>query len=873
MNKVYDPKDVETKWRKFYKESDIFRADAHSDKPKYSIVIPPPNVTGILHIGHALNSILQDILIRYKRMKGYEVLWIPGSDHAGITTQHVVEAKLAKEGITKEDLGREKFLEKMWEWKEVYDKTIFEQLEGLGLSFDLSRKRFTLDKGLSKAVKKVFVTLYNEGLIYRGKYVINWCPVDKTVLSDEEVDYKERTDKLYYIKYPIKGEDSYVVIATVRPETMYGDVAIAVNPSDERYTNIIGKTAILPLVGREIPIIADKYVEKGFGTGALKITPAHDINDYVIGIKNGLEILQVIDRESKMNNNSPDFVQGKDIFEAREITVNKLQEEGLIDKIEDYTHNVGVCSKCKTVIENIPSEQWFVKMKPLVKPIIELIEKDELKFFPSRWKKSALNWLYEIRDWCISRQLWWGHQIPVYYCNDCGHEWSVEDDPVVCPKCGSKNIRQDEDVLDTWFSSALWPFSTMGWPEETEDFKKFYPTDVLLTGFDILFFWVIKMLFMGYKFTGKLPFDEVYLHQLLRDAQGRKMSKSLGNGIDPREIIEKYGADSLRITLSLKTAIGRDIKINEKEFETYRKFINKLWNASRFIVENIKDLNIEKSLPSELNDIDKWILSKLDHTAKSVEDYLKVYEFNNAAFALYDFVWSYFCDWYIEFSKHSIYNGSEDEKRNTLRVLVYVLEATLKLLHPFIPFVTEEIWKILGNDQPLAISSWYEPLNDSSFENDALMIEKLIDFIRAVRNLRAELDIPVSQKLTVYVETKNANFFSKHSDDIMSLIRVDKLVIDKSIDKPKNSVSTVGGDCKIFLIIEHGDIEAQVNLIKKKIEKLETESRRMAKRLNNENFIKKAPREAVEETKERQEKANRDLNKLKEILADLKKDN
>ncbi len=869
MDKVYNPNIVEDKWREFYRKSDVFKADSHSSKPKYSIIIPPPNVTGILHIGHALNNILQDILIRYKRMDGYEALWIPGSDHAGITTQHVVENKLAEDGLTKEALGKEKFLKKMWEWKEVYDKTIFEQLESLGLSFDLSRKRFTLDEGLSEAVKKVFVTLYNEGLIYKGKYVINWCPVDKTVLSDEEVDYQERTDKLYYIKYPIKGEDSYVVIATVRPETMFGDVAVAVNPSDERYSHLVGKTAILPLVGKEIPIIADKYVDKSFGTGALKITPAHDINDYIIGIKNDLDIIQVIDTQSKMNENAPDFVRGMDIYEARELTVAKLQEQGFIEKIEDYTHNVGICSKCKTVIENIPSEQWFVRMKPLVKPIIELIEKDEIKFFPNRWKKSALNWLYEIRDWCISRQLWWGHQIPVYYCSDCGHEWSTEDSPKVCPKCGSKNITQDEDVLDTWFSSALWPFSTMGWPKETDDLKKFYPTDVLITGFDILFFWVIKMMFMGYKFTGKLPFKEVYLHQLVRDAQGRKMSKSLGNGIDPREMVQKYGADTLRFTLVLKAAMGRDIKISEKEFETYRKFINKLWNASRFIITNTKDLVIDGTLPTNLTDIDMWILSKLNFTAKKVKDYLSVYEFNNAASELYDFVWSYFCDWYIEFSKDAIYNGSAQEKSDTLNVLVYLLKAVLKLLHPFVPFITEEIWHILGAMEALAKSSWYDYNKSLIFDSQMKNVDDLIDSIKAVRNLRSELDIPAGEKVDLYMETNNVEFFKNHSKHFENLARCGDVQIATSFDKPDNSVSTVGGGSKIYLLIHNKDIKAQADIIQKKISKLQKEHDRMQKRLNNKSFLQKAPKDAVEETRERLEKAKQDLFKLNEILNDL----
>ena len=870
MDKVYNPTNVENKWREFYKNSNIFKANVKSSKPKYSIVIPPPNVTGILHIGHALNNILQDILIRYKRMCGYETLWIPGSDHAGITTQHVVEKKLSEEGLTKEDLGREKFLEKMWEWKEVYDKTIFEQLESLGLSFDISRKRFTLDEGLSKAVKKVFVTLYNEGLIYKGKYVINWCPVDKTVLSDEEVDHVERTDKLYYINYPIKGEDSYVTIATVRPETMFGDVAIAVNPSDDRYSDLVGKTAILPLVGREIPIIADKYVDKSFGTGALKITPAHDVNDYVIGLKNDLDIIEVINSESKMNDNSPEFVRGKDIYEARELTVQELQDKGFIEKAEDYTHNVSVCSKCKTVVENLPSEQWFVKMKPLVKPIIELIEKDEIEFFPKRWKKSALNWLYEIRDWCISRQLWWGHQIPVYYCSDCGHEWSSEDNQSVCPKCGSSNIRQDEDVLDTWFSSALWPFSTMGWPEETDDFKKFYPTDVLITGFDILFFWVIKMMFMGYKFTGKLPFDQVYLHQLVRDAQGRKMSKSLGNGIDPRDIAGKYGADALRFTLALKAAMGRDLKISEKEFETYRKFINKLWNASRFIITNINDVDVDRNiLNQDLDHVDKWILTLLSETSKKVKDYLDVYEFNNAAATLYDFVWNYFCDWYIEFSKDSIYNGNEQEKKKTLSVLVYVLEGILKLLHPFIPFITEEIWQILGNDTPIAISEWFDYDNSLIFDSDKDLVDKLIDAVRAIRNLRAELDIPASKKVDLYIETKDSDFFLKYYKHISNLARCEDITIAASVEKPKNSVSIVGGASKIYLIMEDADFNSQISIVKKKILKLESESDRMNKRLNNDNFLKKAPQDTVEETRSRLEKALSDLEKLKDILKDL----
>ncbi|MBO8160237.1 MAG: valine--tRNA ligase [Thermosipho sp. (in: Bacteria)] len=856
----YDPQNIESKWYKYWLEKKYF--SPKKDGPKYSIVIPPPNITGKIHMGHALNITLQDIIIRFKRMQGYRTLWIPGEDHAGIATQTAVEKYLETKGTKREDLGREKFLETVWDWANTYRDTIKKQIMAIGASVDWSRERFTLDEGLSKAVRKVFVSLYKKGLIYKGKYIVNWCPRCKTVLSDEEVEYHEHDGKLYYIKYPFADGNGEILIATTRPETMLGDTAVAVHPSDERYKHLIGKEVILPLVGRKIKIIGDVHADPKFGTGALKVTPAHDPNDYLIGQRHKLEFINIFNEDMTINDNGGKY-KGLDRYEARKAIVEDLEKEGYLVKIEDIKHSVGHCYRCDTVIEPMLMDQWFVSMKPLAERAVKAVEDGEVTFYPARWKKVYLNWMKDIRDWCISRQLWWGHRIPIWYCNDCGHINVSEDDIQKCEKCGSTNLRQDEDVLDTWFSSALWPFSTLGWPETTEDLKTFYPTDVLVTGFDIIFFWVARMVMMGYEFMNEKPFKDVYIHQLVRDKYGRKMSKSLGNGIDPIEIIDKYGADPMRFTLALMAAQGRDINLDVKYIENNKKFANKIWNATRFVILNLDDY---KEVPLEnLKLADKWILSRAQKTIKNVTEFIESYEFNQAAKEIYNFFWDELCDWYIESVKPRL---KTDERNLVQNVLVKVLDISLKLLHPFMPFITEELWQKLPiAEESIIISKWPKYDNELIDTEAESKFNLLMAIIRGIRNVKAEINIPQSKKVNI---TVNKDLTEEEKLYISSLANVD--IINISQSKPEKSASAYI-DSQIEVYVELGDlidVDSEIERLTRKIEKLEKDADKFRKKLSNKKFLEGAPEEIVNETREKLHNIEEQINRIKTIVNSLK---
>ncbi|KLO21256.1 valyl-tRNA synthase [Marinitoga sp. 1197] len=870
IGKRYTPDKIETKWYKFWLDNDLFKAKGEGNG-KFSMVIPPPNITGKIHMGHALNITLQDIITRFNRMQGKDTLWLPGEDHAGIATQHVVEKFLIKsEGKRKEEYGREEFIEKVWKWANEYKEYIKKQIMAIGASVDWSRERFTLDEGLNKAVRKVFVELYNEGLIYKGKYIVNWCPSCGTVLSDEEVEHKDEKGALYHIKYPLKGENNYIIIATTRPETMLGDTAIAVHPSDERYKDYVGKTAILPLVGREIPIIADKYVDPSFGTGALKVTPAHDPNDYLLGQRHNLESVQIMDEYAKINENGGKY-SGLNREEARKAVIEDLEKEGYLIKIDELEHSVGHCYRCNTVVEPFLLDQWFVKMKPLTEKAIEAVEKSDIKFYPSRWKKVYLNWMNEIRDWCISRQLWWGHRIPVWYCEDCGHINVSEENIQQCQKCGSTNIKQDEDVLDTWFSSALWPFSTLGWPENTDDLKKYYPTDLLVTGFDIIFFWVARMIVMGEKFMKNKPFSDVYIHQLVRDKHGRKMSKSLGNGIDPLEIIENFGADPMRFTLAILAAQGRDIKLDPKSFESYSKFANKIWNATRFVLLNMDDFEKIELTPDMLELEDKWMLSKLNKTIKIVSSSLKKYEFNIAARALYDFFWNEYCDWYIEAVKNRLKSKNKLIAQN---VLVRVLDTSLRLLHPFMPFLTEELWQNLpkiNEEKYLITAKWPEFNPEHDFEKEEYEFEKIKSFIRGIRNVKADINIPQITKIEIAYKTLGDNSWIKNNESIIKeLAFVTEInVVDEKPEKSATSYvdETIEAYVKLGELI---DIDAEKIRLNKKKEKLEKEFIKYDKKLKNNKFISNAPEDVIEDVKEKYSTVKTQIEKLEKLIEELK---
>lgn len=860
----YNPSELERKWYDYWLEKGYFKPKGTGDS--FTIVIPPPNITGSIHMGHALNLTLQDILIRYKRMRGFNTLWVPGEDHAGIATQNAVERSLASKGTSREELGREKFLEEVWDWANTYRKRIVTQIKAIGASCDWSRERFTLDEGLSKAVRKAFVTLYKEGLIYRGKYIVNWCPRCKTVLSDEEVEHEDEKGAFYYIRYPLKDGEGYVIIATTRPETMLADTAVAVHPSDERYKSLIGKTVILPLVGRELPVIADHYVDPSFGTGCLKVTPAHDPNDFQIGLRHKLGIVEVIDKDAKINVNGGKYA-GMDRYEARKAIVKDLEEQGYLEKIESMTHAVGKCYRCHTVVEPSLSDQWYVKIGPLAERAKKAVEDGEVVFFPERWKKVYLNWMSEIRDWCISRQLWWGHRIPVWYCDDCGEIIVEEEDPTHCPKCGSQSLRQDEDVLDTWFSSQLWPFTTLGWPEETEDLKTFFPTSVLVTGFDIIFFWVARMIMAGYHFTGEKPFSHVYIHQLVRDKHGRKMSKSLGNGIDPLDVIEEYGADPMRFTLSMLAAQGRDIKLDPRFFDTYKRFANKIWNAARFAIMNLEDYVPMELAPESLELEDRWILSRLQKTIEQVTDAMESYDFNIAAKAIYAFFWNEFCDWYIETVKPRL-RESGTSKHVAQNVLVKVLDQSLRLLHPFMPFITEELWQKLPIDgDAIIISEW--PVVNSSLINHSAEeeFEGIMSIVRGIRNVKAEMNIPPSTKVKVYYI--GTELPKRSCDTISNLSNSHEL--ERKTKKVSGSATAYNDDnLHVYVELVEIDLEAEVKRLEAKLAKEEKELNRLEKKLANKNFIERAPEEVVEETREKLEASKSNCERLKKIIDDLK---
>ncbi|MGC8903131.1 MAG: valine--tRNA ligase [Fervidobacterium sp.] len=857
----YDPKNIEMKWYKHWLEKKYFTP--RGTGPKYSIVIPPPNITGRIHMGHALNITIQDILSRYKRMQGFDVLWLPGEDHAGIATQTAVEKFLATQGKSKREFTREEFLKIVWDWADKYRNEIKSQIMSIGASVDWSRERFTLDEGLSKAVRKVFAELYKKGLIYKGKYIVNWCHRCGTVLSDEEVEYHEEDGALYYIKYPLKGEDNHIIIATTRPETMLGDTAIAVHPSDERYKQYVGKIAIIPIVGREIPIIADSYVDPSFGTGALKVTPAHDPNDYLIGQRHNLPFVDIFDENIVINENGGKF-RGLTAEQARKAVIEELEAQGYLVKLEKIKHSVGRCYRCDTVVEPRLLDQWFVSMKPLAKRAIESVENDEVKFVPERWKKVYLNWMYEIRDWCISRQLWWGHRIPVWQCQDCGHYNVSEEEPQKCEKCGSTNLKQDEDVLDTWFSSALWPFSTLGWPEKTADLERYYPTDVLVTGFDIIFFWVARMIMMGYEFMNEKPFSEVYIHQLVRDKYGRKMSKSLGNGIDPLEVIDEYGSDPMRFTLAILAAQGRDLKLDVRFFDTYKKFANKIWNATRFVLMNLDDFEKQEIRISKLKLVDKWILSRLQKTMGKVTSALDNYDFNVAAGEIYNFFWDELCDWYIEAVKNRL---KTEDRKVVQNVLVYVLDMSLRLLHPFMPFLTEELWtKLPTSSESIVIAKW--PSVDTGLidEISEERFREIMDIIRGIRNVRAEVNVPQATKVEVFVK---GELLDEEKEYVKFLANVENITfVDSRPDLSATAYVSMHNEVYVSLgaLI---DINSEVARLRKKVEKLKADMEKFSKKLEDENFVRNAPEDVVEETKEKQKLFQEQINRIEQIISDL----
>lgn len=872
----FEPQTFEEEIYKNWNEKGYFKPSDDKTKKPYTIVIPPPNITGKLHMGHALDETLQDILIRYKRMQGFNTLWVPGTDHASIATEAKIVEKLKAEGITKEDLGRDGFLKRAWEWKEEYGGTILNQLKKLGCSCDWSRERFTMDEGLSNAVTEVFIDLYNKGLIYKGKRMINWCPYCNTSISDAEVEYEEEPTHLWHVKYPVKGEEGkFVIVATTRPETMLGDTGIAVHPDDERYKDLVGKTVILPIMNKEIPIIADDFVEKEFGTGAVKLTPAHDPNDYQAALKHNLEIIPVFDEEFKMNNLVPEY-KGMDMYEAREKIVERLQKEGYLVKIEDYNHNVGKCYRCHHTIEPHISEQWFVKMEPLAKPAIEAVRTGKVEFVPERFDKIYYNWMENIQDWCISRQLWWGHRIPAYYCQECGEVIVSKEEPHKCTKCGSTNLKQDEDTLDTWFSSALWPFSTLGWPEQTEDYKYFYPTSTLVTGYDIIFFWVARMIFSALEHTGQVPFDKVFIHGIVRDSLGRKMSKSLGNGIDPLEIIAKYGTDALRFSLVLGISPGNDIRYMPEKLESASNFANKLWNASKFVLSNMPEDGsklAEDKLPANLCYEDKWILSKLNKLVKEVTNNLENFELGIATQKVYDFIWNEFCDWYIEMVKSRLYDENCTTKFAAQYTLNKVLKDSLKLLHPVMPFVTEKIYmQLYHNDESIMISKWPEYTESLSFEKEEEQIEKLKTIIVGIRNLRTNLNVHPSKKSKLRFVTKTANDMLKESSAmIQKLGFANEIDIQENKENiPQNAMSVLADGIEVYIPFEElVDLEAEKQRLQGEREKLLSEVARGEKMLSNPGFVNKAPEAKINEEKAKLAKYKEMLEKVEERLKSL----
>ena len=879
LAKTYDPKGLEDRLYKKWEENGYFHAEVDRSKKPFTIVMPPPNITGQLHMGHALDNTMQDILIRYKIMQGYSALWQPGTDHAAIATEVKVIEHLKKQGIEKDDLGREGFLEKCWDWKDEYGTRIINQLKKMGSSADWERERFTMDEGCSKAVEEVFVKLYNEGYIYKGNRIINWCPVCQTSISDAEVEHEEQAGHFWHMKYEIVGEPGrFVTFATTRPETMLGDTAVAVNPKDERYQDIIGKTVMLPFVNREIPVVADEYVDMEFGTGVVKITPAHDPNDFEVGKRHNLPVINVLNDDATINSNGGEF-EGMDRYEAREIIVKKMDEMGLLVKIEEHTHNVGTHDRCNTTVEPMVKPQWFVAMEELAKPAIESIKTGELQFVPKNYDKTYLHWLENIRDWCISRQLWWGHRIPAYYCPECGETVVARsaDAPTVCPKCGHTHMKQDEDTLDTWFSSALWPFSTLGWPNNTEELDYFYPTDVLVTGYDIIFFWVIRMVFSGYAHTGKSPFHTVLIHGLVRDSQGRKMSKSLGNGIDPLEIIDNYGADALRLTLITGNAPGNDMRFYNERVENSRNFANKVWNASRFIMMNLADNQVTEPATADLATEDKWIISKVNTLAKDVTENMDKYELGIAVQKVYDFIWDEFCDWYIEIVKPRMYSEEYTASKNAaLWTAKYALTNALKLLHPFMPFITEEIFCTLqSEEETIMLSAWPEYDETKNYPVDEAKVERAKDVVRGMRQLRTDMDVPPSKKAAIHIVSDNAEVRATF-DEITPIFKTlagatDVIVQADKLGIGDDAVSAVIPDATLFVPLEDlVDFEKEKERLTKEKEKLEKELARSRGMLSNEKFMSKAPEAKVAEEREKLAKYEQMMAQVEARLASMK---
>ena len=876
LEKTYNPAEIEDRIYQSWLESKYFHAKVNKDKKPFTIVMPPPNITGQLHMGHALDNTMQDILIRYKRMRGFEALWQPGTDHAAIATEVKVIEKLKSEGIEKHDLGREGFLEKAWEWKEEYGNRIINQLHKLGSSADWDRERFTMDEGCSDAVLEVFIKLYEKGYIYKGPRIINWCPVCGTSISDAEVEHEEKDGNFWHINYPIADGSGFVEIATTRPETLLGDSAVAVNPDDDRYKNLVGKMLKLPLTDRLIPVIADEYVDKEFGTGCVKITPAHDPNDFMVGKRHNLEEINIMNDDATINLSGSKY-DGMDRYEARKAMVADLEAEGLLVKVVPHSHNVGTHDRCKTIVEPLIKPQWFVKMDELAKPAIKAIETGELKFVPESYAKTYLHWLENIKDWCISRQLWWGHRIPAYYCEDCGKVHVSKEKPEKCSECGSDKLVQDEDTLDTWFSSALWPFSTLGWPNKTEELEYFYPTDVLVTGYDIIFFWVVRMVFSAYEQTGKAPFNTVLIHGLVRDSQGRKMSKSLGNGINPLDVIEKYGADALRMTLMTGNAPGNDMRFYWERVEASRNFANKIWNASRFIMMNIENDNFKKADLKDLTIADKWILTKSNNLIKEVTENLEKFDLGIALAKVYDFLWEEFCDWYIEMLKPRLWNKEDKTRDIALWTLNKVLTDGLKLLHPFMPFITEEIFKNLNEDEEsIMISSWPEYSKDFDFANEMEAVENIKEAVRSIRNVRTNMNVPPSKKAKVFIVSSDEslrNIYEESKNFMLPLAYASEIIVkfdNEGIDE--DAVATVVAGANIFMpFAELVDTEKEIERLQKEEKKLEAELSRVTSMLSNEKFTSKAPQAKIDEEKAKLEKYQMMMNQVKEQLEKFKK--
>ena len=855
MAKAYNPKEVEDKIYDFWQEGNYFHAEVDKDKKPYTIVMPPPNITGQLHMGHALDNTLQDILIRWRRMQGYSALWLPGTDHASIATEAKIVEAMRKEGITKEDLGREKFLERAWEWKKEYGGRIVSQLKKMGSSCDWERERFTMDEGCSKAVKEVFVRLYNKGLIYRGERIINWCPHCKTSISDAEVEFEEQAGHFWHLRYPLTDGSGYLELATTRPETLLGDTAVAVNPSDERYKDLVGKTLTLPLVGREIPIVADDYVDVDFGTGVVKITPAHDPNDFQVGLRHNLPVINVMTDDAKIVEDYPKYA-GMDRYEAREAIVKDLDEGGFLVKIEKHDHNVGTCYRCHSTVEPRVSKQWFVKMDELAGPAIECVKSGKTKFVPERFNKIYYHWMENIRDWCISRQLWWGHRIPAYYCDECGEVTVAKEMPEKCPKCGCTHLHQDEDTLDTWFSSALWPFSTLGWPDKTPELDYYFPTNTLVTGYDIIFFWVARMIFSSVEQMNSQPFDTVFIHGIVRDENGVKMSKSLGNGIDPLLVIDQYGADALRMFLATGNSPGNDMRYSEKRVEACRNFANKLWNASRFVHMNIDDYDVKNELPATLETEDKWILHTLNNVAKEVNENLEKFELGIALSKIYDFIWNSYCDWYIELCKARLQSEGETA-HNARQVLIYVLDKILKLLHPFMPFITEEIWQTIPHDtegKTVMLEKYPEYDPNLDFPSEAEEMMKVMEAITAIRTQRNEMNVPPSKKAKLFIATAIPETFSNGEQFFKKLASASEVEISDSFDID-GAVTVVTSDAKIYIPMEElVDKEAELKRLNKELKQVEKMLAQDEGKLNNPGFMSKAPEKVIEKIKGQAEK-------------------